>query len=144
MLGWLVDRHIKRHIPVPEKQARPDSTWPRAGFEWDPGNTQYNCTEGESLKQFRRNYSDPNGDPTGKGVAKYQALKHTGQADQPKTKCCPKAVARKNTREEQEDAHNTAKTKPHAISIRLRKKLEILFTHLKRIFGLGRLRLPGP
>jgi hypothetical protein len=30
--------------------------------------------------QFRRNYSDPNRGPIGKGVAKYQALKLTSAA----------------------------------------------------------------
>ena len=37
-----------------------------------------------------------------------------------------------------------AKTKPSAISMRLRKTVEMLFAHLKRILGLGRLRLRGP
>jgi hypothetical protein len=32
-------------------------------FEWDAQNNQYICSEGESLKQFRRNYSDPNRGP---------------------------------------------------------------------------------
>jgi len=32
--------------------------------------------EGEPLKQFSRNYSDPNRNPTGKGLARYKALKH--------------------------------------------------------------------
>ena len=36
------------------------------------------------------------------------------------------------------------KTKQYAISMRLRKKVEMLFAHLKRILGLGRLRLRGP
>jgi hypothetical protein len=100
------------------------------------------------LKQFRRNYSDPSRGPTGKGVAKYQALKHTCQACPSKMKCCPKADARKITREEHEDARQVArdiaKTKQYAISMRLRKKVEMLFAHLKRILGLGRLRLRGP
>ncbi|MGI3213031.1 transposase, partial [Roseovarius tibetensis] len=30
------------------------------------------------------------------------------------------------------------------ISMKLRKKVEMLFAHLKRILGLGRLRLRGP
>ena len=53
-----------------------NDTWSRADFEWDPGNNQYICPEGQPLKQLRRNYSDPNRGPTGKGVAKYKALKH--------------------------------------------------------------------
>ncbi|WP_143849655.1 transposase, partial [Octadecabacter ascidiaceicola] len=52
------------------------------------------------------------------------------------------------TREEHEDARQVArdiaKTKQYAISMRLRKKVEMLFAHLKRILGLGRLRLRGP
>jgi len=95
MLGWLVDRKISPHIPVIDKAGRTDGTWTRADFEWDAENNQYICPEGEALKQFRRNYSDPNRGPTGKGVAKYQALKHTCQACPSKLKCCPKAACRR-------------------------------------------------
>ena len=148
MLGWLVDRDINPHIPVLDKSGRTDGTWSRTDFEWDAENNQYICPEGEPLKQFRRNYSDPSRAPTGKGVAKYQALKHTCQACPSKMKCCPNADARKITREEHEDARQVArdiaKTKQYAISMRLRKKVEMLFAHLKRILGLGRLRLRGP
>ncbi len=52
------------------------------------------------------------------------------------------------TREEHEDARQVArdiaKTKQYAVSMRLRKKVEMLFANLKRILGLGRLRLRGP
>jgi hypothetical protein len=37
-----------------------------------------------------------------------------------------------------------AKTTQYAISCKLRKKVEMLFAHLKRILGFGRLRLRGP
>ncbi|WP_436399540.1 IS1182 family transposase [Roseobacter sp. S98] len=148
MLGWLVDRKIAPHIPVIDKAGRSDGTWTRADFEWDAQNNQYVCPEGEALKQFRRNYSDPNRGPTGKGVAKYQALKHTCQACPSKPKCCPKADCRKITREEHEDARDVArairKTNQYKVSAKLRKKVEMLFAHLKRILGLGRLRLRGP
>ena len=148
MLDWLVKRNIAPHIPVIDKAGRTDGTWSRADFEWDAENNQYICPEGEALKQFRRNYSDPNRGPTGKGVAKYQALKHTCQACPSKMKCCPKADARKITREEHEDARDVAraiiKTRQYKVSSKLRKKVEMLFAHLKRILGLGRLRLRGP
>ncbi|EDZ45765.1 IS5 family transposase N-terminal domain [Rhodobacterales bacterium Y4I] len=148
MLGWLVDRKIAPHIPVIDKAARPDGTWTRADFEWDAENNQYVCPEGHALKQFCRNYSDPSRGPTGKGVARYRALKLTCQACPSKQKCCPNAEARKITREEHEDARQAArdiaKTKQYEISMKLRKKVEMLFAHLKRILGLGRLRLRGP
>ena len=148
MLGWLVDRNIAPHIPVIDKAGRTDGTWSRSDFAWDAQNNQYICPEGEALKQFRRNYSDPNRGPTGKGVARYRALKHTCQACPSKMKCCPKADARKITREEHEDARDVArairKTPQYKVSSKLRKKVEMLFAHLKRILGLGRLRLRGP
>ena len=131
-----------------DKAGRSDGTWSRADFEWDAGNNQYIGPEGEALNQIRRNYSDPNRSPTGKGVAKYQALKHTCQVCPSKMKCCPNADARKITREEHEDARQVArdiaKTRQYDISMKLRKKVEMLVAHLKRILGLGRLRLRGP
>jgi transposase len=148
MLGWLVDRKIAPHIPVFDKSGRNDGTWTRADFEWDAENDQYICPEGQALKQFRRNYSDPSRGPTGKGVARYRALKLTCQSCLSKSKCCPKADARKITREEHEDARQVArdiaKTRQYVVSMKLRKKVEMLFAHLKRILGLGRLRLRGP
>ena len=148
MLWWLVDRKINPHIPVLDKAGRTDGTWSRVDFEWDAANDQYICPEGEALKQFRRNYSDPNRGPDGKGVAKYRGLKLTCQACPSKEKSGPNTDFRSITREEYEDARQVArdiaKTKQYAISMRLRKKVEMLFAHLKRILGLGRLRLRGP
>ena len=148
LLGWLVDRKIAPHIPVFDKAGRSDGTWSRADFEWDARNDQYICPEGHALKQFRRNYSDPNRGPTGKGTARYRALKEVCQACPSKAKCCPNADARKITREEHEDARqiarDIAKTRQYDISMKLRKKVEMLFAHLKRILRLGRLRLRGP
>jgi hypothetical protein len=41
-------------------------------------------------------------------------------------------------------ARDIAKTEEYAVSCKLRKKVEMLFAHLKRILGLRRLRLRGP
>jgi hypothetical protein len=41
-------------------------------------------------------------------------------------------------------ARAIAKTEAYAVSRRQRKKVEMLFAHLKRILRLGRLRLRGP
>ncbi|SDM11491.1 IS1182 family transposase [Aliiruegeria lutimaris] len=148
MLGWLVDRQIDPYIPVIDKAGRPDGTWTRTDFEWDAENDQYVCPEGHALKQLRRNYCDPNRGPTGKGVAKYRALKLTCQSCPSKARCCPNADFRSITREEHEDARQTArdlaKTDQYEIAMKLRKKVEMLFAHLKRILGLNRLRLRGP
>ncbi len=42
------------------------------------------------------------------------------------------------------DRETKAQTRQYAISCKLRKKVEMSFAHLKRIHGLGRLRLRGP
>ncbi len=41
-------------------------------------------------------------------------------------------------------AHEIAKSEAYAASMRARKKVEILFAHLKRVLRLDRLRLRGP
>tara|TARA_R110002072_G_scaffold27126_1_gene88678 strand:+ start:3883 stop:5292 length:1410 start_codon:yes stop_codon:yes gene_type:complete len=148
-LGWLVEkRGIIPFIPVIDKSERTDGTWSRSDFEWDEANDQYICPEGHALKQFRRNYSDPNrGKDTG-GRRKYRALKATCQDCPSKALCCPKADARYITREPHEEARDFArasrKTKAYKVSRDKRKKVEMLFAHLKRILGLTRLRLRGP
>ena len=57
-------------------------------------------------------------------------------------------TARKITREEHEDARQVARdiarTRQYQLSMRLRKKVEMLFAHMKKIMGLDRLRLRGP
>jgi transposase len=148
LLGWLVDRKIATHIPVFDKAGRSDGTWSRADFEWDAENDQYICPEGHALKQFRRNYSDPNRGKDITGRRKYRALKSDCDACPSKQLCCPKADARYVTREEHEDARDVARTcrttKAYKVSRDKRKKVEMLFAHLKRILNLTRLRLRGP
>jgi hypothetical protein len=63
-------------------------------------------------------------------------------------RCCPKTPFRKIARSIHEaardEARRIAKTPEHNRSCRERKKVEMLFAHLKRILKLDRLRLRGP
>src|SRR5499427_8059467 len=63
-------------------------------------------------------------------------------------RCCPKEPSRKIPRSIHEEARDVAralgKTKAFEQSRRDRKKVEMLFAHLKRILRLNRLRLRGP
>src|SRR5438105_1921118 len=65
-----------------------------------------------------------------------------------KPKCCPNMPARRIVRDVNEDARDVAralaKTEAFEQSCRDRKRVEMLFAHLKRILRLGRLRLRGP
>ena len=78
----------------------------------------------------------------------YRSSKFDCDACPLKPKCCPKAPSRRITRDIDEDARDLARslvgTPEFERSRRERKKVEMVFAHLKRIFGLGRLRLRGP
>jgi hypothetical protein len=60
----------------------------------------------------------------------------------------PKEPKRKVSRSIYESSRDVARqlaqTKQYSNSCKLRKKVEMSFAHLKRIHGLGRLRLRGP
>jgi Transposase DDE domain len=78
----------------------------------------------------------------------YRASKHDCDACELKSRCCPKMPARKVPRSIYENARDVArdiaKTETYVTSRRERKKIEMLFAHLKRIPRLDRLRLRGP
>src|SRR5258707_11561239 len=65
-----------------------------------------------------------------------------------KAQCCPKTSIRKIPRSIYEEARDVAralaKTEAFKQSSRDRKRVEMLFAHLKRILRLGPLRLRGP
>ena len=81
-------------------------------------------------------------------MIRYRASKHDCDACALKPKCCPTTPARKIPRSIHEGARDMArdiaKTKAYVTSRRERKKVEMLFAHLKRILRLDRLRLRGP
>ena len=70
----------------------------------------------------------------------YFARKHACDACALKPKCCARSVHEAA----RDKARAIAKTEAYAVSRRERKKVEMLFAHLKRTLRLGRLRLRGP
>ena len=78
--GPLPGRRLRSNLPRGDKSGRTDGTWPRADVEWDLENDRYICPEGHELTQFRRNYSDPDRGPTGKGTARDRALEEACRA----------------------------------------------------------------
>jgi transposase len=150
LLEWLVqERGIAPHIPVIDKSGRKDGTFERADFTYDDENDLYVCPGGKELRQSRRAFTKPRSDgPHDGGILRYRARKAECDGCQLKSRCCPKEPARKVTRSLHEPSRDVARkiyqTIDYAISCKLRKKVEMLFAHLKRILGLGRLRLRGP
>ena len=79
---------------------------------------------------------------------RYRASKFDCDACALKPKCCPVTPMRKIMRSIHEGARdlarNIATTDAYLVSRRQRKKVEMLFAHLKRILRMDRLRLRGP
>ena len=150
MLDWLDrQRGIAPHIPVFDKSARKDGTFGRADFAYDAENDIYTCPGGKELRQNRRAFTKPReAKPDEDGMLRYRASKADCDACDLKSRCCPKEPSRKVTRSVYEPSRDLARaiaqTTEYGISCKLRKKVEMLFAHLKRILGLNRLRLRGP
>ena len=149
MVAWFVDeRQIEPHVKLMDKSERSDGTFSRSDFVYDAEANVYVCPGGKELKKYHRNFSTPRDGATKSGTLLYFARKHDCDACALKPKCCPNIPARKVPRSIHEAARDKAraiaKTEAYAVSRRERKKVEMLFAHLKRILGLGKLRLRGP
>ena len=149
MLAWLVhEQGIEPHIPVFDKSERKDGTFSRDDFQYDHEGDVYTCPAGKQLRKYRRQFTTPRLGVTKANTVLYRASKSDCDACALKSKCCPNTPARKVPRSIHEGARDMArdiaKTDAYVVSRRERKKVEMLFAHLKRIVGLDRLRLRGP
>ena len=140
MLGWMVDeKDIEPHVPVWDKAQRKDGTLGRSDFTWDADAAEYRCPRGKPLRS--------SGKPTADNTLIYRSNFHDCAGCELKSKCCPNTTHRKIARQVNEAARDVArqlaKTKRYEQSRRHRKKVEMLFAHLKRILKLDRLRLRG-
>ncbi len=148
-LVWLtLKRKILPFIRVFDKGERKDGTFSRSDFTWNDENDRYICPGGKEMLHTRRNYSDPARNAPVWKARNYQALKSDCTGCELKAKCCPNAERRSVHREKYEVVRDFARGctasefNPKAQA--RRKKVEMLFAHLKRTLGLGRLRLRGP
>jgi len=138
LLKWLVDHGISPHIPVWDKSARFDGTFSRADFIFDRERNIYICPGGAELTST--------GNVDQGRIVYYRANKNDCSSCALKPKCTT-AVVRKVTRDVDEEVRERvralANTEAFEQSRRERKKIEMRFAHMKRIFKLDRLRLRG-
>ena len=149
MLTWLVhERHIEPHIPVFDKSDRSDGTFSRRDFAYDTEADVYTCPAGKLLKRRQRRHDDRPDAVSADGIIRYRASKIDCDACPLKPQCCPATDARKVPRSIHEGARDFARAlcdeDEWLVSRCERKKVEMLFAHLKRILRLDRLRLRGP
>src|ERR1700739_2929303 len=137
------EKEIEPHIPVIDKSKRDDGTFSREDFTYDGERDRYVCPTGKILPRSNRKRKS-----RGDDMISYFSRAADCRACLLKSRCCPKSPSRRITRHIHEAARDfaraVAKTAAYEQTRRDRKKVEMLFAHLKRILRMGRLRLRGP
>ena len=137
-LAWLLKREVTPHVPVLDRQHQTKGKYDLSHFQYDPARDSFTCLEGHEmpLRRIRK----------GDRIKSYFAGKDTCGAC-PIKKACTDAPFRTVTRHMDEEARQTVRdlrdTAAYDESRRRRKKVEMLFAHLKRHLGFKRLRLRG-
>jgi transposase len=148
MLAWLVEeKGIEPHVPVWDKTERKDGTFQRDDFQWREEADEYRCPEGHALRSNWRPFKNIRTHITKADTIIYRSRQSDCAACPMKRRCCPNTPFRKIARSIHENSRDVARriatTPEYQRSRRERKKVEVLFAHLKRILKLDRLRLRG-
>ena len=148
MLAWMVqEKGIEPHIPVFDKAERKDGTFHRDEFHWDEAADEYRCPAGKVLRSNWRPFKNLRSHITKADTIIYRSSQRDCMACPLKAQCCPNMTFRKIARSVHEKARDVARaiaTTPEYQRSRIeRRKVEMLFAHLKSILKLDRLRLHG-
>ena len=140
LLHWMVnDKRIEPHIPVWEKSKRDDGTFSTSDFRFHKESKAYVCPGGKQLTTTGR--------VTNAATILFRAASQECGGCEYKQRCCPNTPHRRIARSVYEEARDVARTvcetPAYERSRTERKKVEMLFAHLKRILKLDRLRLRG-
>lgn len=149
MVAWMVDeKGIEPHVPLWEKSERTDGTFSISEFTYDSEENCYRCPADKLLLHGRRNFKKKRSGITKANTKIYKATQSDCNECRFKQQCCPNTLSRKIARSIHEEARDTVrdihKTEAYDRSRDERKKVEILFAHMKRILKVDRLRLRGP
>jgi len=147
-LAWMInDKGIEPHVPVWDKGERTDGTFGRSDFIFDEQTDSYTCPNGKPLQRYWRKFTTQRTGVTKANTINYHASRSDCTACPFKERCCPNTPARKVTRSVHEAARDVARdvarTDEYRRTRRQRKKVEMLFAHMKRILKMDRLRLRG-
>lgn len=146
-LGYLVEeKNIEPHVPVQDKSKGKENTFSINEFQWDADH--YQCPANNSLQRNNRKFTVPRTGITKAGTIIYRARESDCKVCPLKWQCCPNTTHRKIAR----SIHEESRDKARAInetdayqtkSFHERKKVEMLFAHMKRHLRFTRLRLRG-
>jgi transposase len=137
-LGWLSARNITPHIPVLDRQQQTGGLLPREAFTFDPKRNVFICPRGKLLKHR---------------TARQKVKIHIYRATAGDCRLCPirpqcthgpkRTLSVPFDETVRQDVMALQKTEAFQNSRRLRKKVEMLFAHMKQHFRFTRLKLRG-
>lgn len=137
MLAWLMQRRIEPHIPVLDRSAQTNGVFSRNDFAFDRDRNLYICPGGKELRLAHERDN---------GMLIYRA-RSRDCAGCPLKPQCTTASMRSLSVSPHEDVRqhvaSLAETEAFKKSARERRKVEMLFAHLKRNLNFRRLRLRG-
>jgi transposase len=147
MMERVEEQDITPHVPVWDKSAGKVELYGRTDFTWEAQADRYLCPGGKPLIHNRRKFKKQRSGITKANTIIYRASQSDCGRCPLKARCCPAEPARKIPRSVHEDARDLArslsKTPAYAQSSKDRKKVEMLFAHMKKILKMDRLRLRG-
>ena len=138
MIGWLMRRGIEPHVPILDRERQTNGFFTRADFKFDDQTNTFTCPGRKTLES--------NGFVRDDGTVPYRASTKDCRQCSLKPSCTvsPKRTLTRNIFENEREHVKALKgTEGYERSARERKKVEMLFAHLKRNLGLRRLRLRG-
>ena len=148
-LGYLVEvKDIAPHMPIRDKTQRKDGSFSVRDFQWNEETDEYRCPAGKALGRNLRNFKVPRTGITKANGIIYRAREVDCKSCPLKERCCPNTSHRKITRSIHEKSRDVARAIYKSDeyinkSFNERKKVEMLFAHMKRNLRFDRLRLRG-
>jgi transposase len=139
MVGWLMRRGIAPHVPILDREHQTRGLFTRTDFSFDAEQNVFLCPGGNRLTSAGLVRED--------GTIPYSASTKDCRVCALKSGCTTGAkriVTRNLFEAEREQVRALKGTEAFERSARERKKIEMLFAHLKRNLALRRLRLRGP
>lgn len=137
-LNWLDIHNVTAHIPVLDRERQSGGLLTREAFTFDADNNRYICPQGKILKHR---------------TSTHKTRIHTYRATESDCKICPiradctsgkkRALSVPFDDALRQKVIAIQETESFQQSCRLRKKVEMLFAHMKQHFGFTRLKLRG-
>jgi hypothetical protein len=138
MLAWLTERRITPHIPVLDRSHQTNGVFTRNDFTFNPDKNVYVCPGGKELRFIHQRPEN--------GILIYLARVRDCSVCPLKARCTKGAMRRLSVNPHEQIRQHVAAlagTEAFKKSARARRKVEMLFAHLKRNLNFRRLRLRG-